>query len=70
VYDRCHERAACDCSAPDFLDSGELCADGGGRLVTVPFDEPVLVVARQEGEQRDAQVFDGREVLHPEELFP
>ena len=44
-------------------------AYGGRRLVTMPLDEPVLVVAFQEGEQREAQVFDGRQALHPEQLF-
>src|SRR5918911_1859101 len=35
----------------------------------MPADEPLAVVALPEGEQGLAQVLDGGEVLHPEELF-
>jgi hypothetical protein len=37
--------------------------------VAVALDEPLLVVAILEGEERQAQGFDGIEALDPEELF-
>ena len=70
---------AADCTAPGFLDTSltvimqplrcSARAPGGRGAVAVALDQPLLVVAVLEREQREAQLLDRLKRLHPEQLL-
>ena len=56
-------------AAPVLGESAWRTADGGRGAVAVALDQPLLVVAVLEREQREAQLLDRLERLHPEQLL-